>query len=152
MNLSKKIGKNNENLQTILDVYKEDIDAAPARLAIKGKTLGEANKEHVAWLVYYDQCRVELRALAKHMHARMERVRGELYQKYTDKCSVALSERGKDKYIDKDDAFLDANDAYLEVDEVYEKFCAIVEAFKARGFALRNLVELQVHQMLDTPV
>lgn len=150
--IAKRVGKNNENLPAILAVYNEDIDQAKARLELKGKTLGFANKEQIAWLVHYDQQRAEAKILVKHLQSQVDRVRGQCTVKYVENYSRELSERTRDKYIDKDDEFLTINELLLETEEVYEKLNSIVEAFKARGYALRNLVEVNVHQITDTPL
>jgi hypothetical protein len=152
MSVIKYLGKDNENLQAMLEIYEDELKLAATRLALKGITLAQANKEHVGWLVHYDEKRAELKVLMKHFQTQRDRVRGRLLKVYTEKPSIALSERAKEKYIDNDDEFLDANDRVLSVEEVYEKYTAVVDAFKSRGFALRNLVELHVHQLADTPI
>jgi PP-loop superfamily ATP-utilizing enzyme len=152
MSSVKRLGKNNENLPGMIEYYNKEIRESLSKLELKGKTLGQANKEQVAWLVHYDERRAELKALVKHFQIQVDKERGKLYLKYTESYSRELSERGKDKYIDKDDEFLIINEQLLEIEELYDKFTAIVEAFKARGFALRNLVELNVHQITDTPI
>jgi hypothetical protein len=146
----KKLGKNNENLPNLLAAYEAEIALAPGRLELKGKTLGTANKDQIAWLVHYDERRAEAKVITKHLQMQVDRARGQLYKQYTETYSRELSERTKDKYIDKDDEFLDINEKLLEAEEVYEKLTAIVEAYKARGFALRNLTEVNVHQITDT--
>jgi hypothetical protein len=136
----------------VLSPYYDDIDVVEARLALKGKTLSEANKEQIAWLVHYDQRRVELKAIVKFLQLRVDQVRGRLTHKFVENYSRELSERTREKYIDKEDEFLDINEKLLEVDELYDKYNAIVEAFKARGYALRNQVEINVHQLSDIPL
>jgi FMN phosphatase YigB (HAD superfamily) len=149
MNIVKYLGKDNENLQAMLELYDEELKKAPERLSLKGKLLSLANREHVAWLVHYDEKRVELKILTKHFQAQVDRVRGRLFQQYTDRPSREYSERAKDKLIDNDDEFLNANDLLLQVEEMYEKYAAIIEAFKSRGFLLRNLTEIQAQQLND---
>lgn len=144
-----QLGANYEKLIDILDPYDADIAAAADRLTFKSKTITEANKEQAVWPSYYDQRRAELQTLSKYFQQQVNKTRGLLFQKYTENHSRDLSERDKQKYIDKDDEFLTINELYLEVDEYYEKFKAIVEAFRIRGYALRNLVDIQINQLND---
>jgi hypothetical protein len=145
--LTSMVGSQYEHLDDVLNQYRSYLDEAPDRLRISGKPLGKANGEQVGWLAYYDERRVELKALVKYTDMRVASVRGRLYRQYTEIHSRELSDRMKDKYIDNDNDYLVMNELLIEIEEVYEKMVAVVEAFKARGFALRNLTELAVHEI-----
>ena len=140
------LGKNYERLPALLAEYDEHLALAPERLAIKGKVIEEALKEQAAWPVFYDEKRRELNTLVKHMDSRVSAVRGRLYRAYTENYSRDLPDRTKDKYIDNENDFLSINELYLEIYELAEKYDAVVEAFKVRGFALRDIVVARTHQ------
>lgn len=146
------VGAQYEHLDEILEEYRQLIEQAPANLRIIGKPLGKANGEQAGWSAYYDERRVELKTLMKHVEMRVASVRGKLYRQYTEIHSRELSDRMKDKYIDNDSDYITMNEVLIEVEEVYEKMAAIVEAFKARGFALRNMTELAVHEITETTI
>lgn len=139
-----------DKIMAALVAYEDDILAADSRLTFKGKSLEAANKEQVTWLAYYDERKVELKTFVKRLTMFVEQERGRLFQIYTENYSRVLSDRAKDKYIDRDDEYISIQEKLIEVEEMYEKFAAIVEAFKARGFALRNLVEIKVNQIDDS--
>lgn len=139
-----------DKIMAALAEYEDDVLAAAGRLTFKGKTLEAANKEQVTWLAYYDERRVELKTFVKRLNMHVEQERGKLFQLYTENYSRVLSDRAKDKYIDRDPEYIAAQEKLIEVEEMYEKFAAVVEAFKARGFALRNLVEIKVNQIEDS--
>jgi len=63
------LGQNFENLLSLLAQYDEHIEAAPERLAVKGKVIEEALKEQAAWPVFYDEKRRELNTLVKYLDA-----------------------------------------------------------------------------------
>ena len=149
MSIITSLGSRYENLPAILQRYEEDIDEAEGRIKIQGKTLAVANREQAGWASYYDTRKVELKALVKLFESRVSSVRGRLFRKYTENASRELSDRAKDKYIDHDEEYTNIYDMLLEVEEIYEKMAAIVEAFKTRGYALRNLTDLVVNQLTD---
>lgn len=142
-------GKNIENLPDIIDRYTSYLEDAERNLQIEGKNLERANVEQAGWINYYDQRRIELRTLVKFMEAKLEQIRGELWTYYTEKYSRDLGPRDKDQYINNESKYLDYLELYLEVKEIYDKYEAVVEAFKSRGFALRNITDLRVHSLAD---
>lgn len=140
------LGKKYEKLPLIIAEYDAHLDEAQSRIAIKGKIIEEALKEQAAWPVFYDEKRRELNTLVKFLDARVSYVRGKLTRAYTEQYSRELSDRIKDKYIDNEDEYMSIYEVYLEVLELAEKYDAVVDAFKVRGFALRDVVTARVHQ------
>lgn len=136
-------------LPELLEKYENMLSDAEEHLKIEGKNLEKANIEQAAWQSYYDERKVELNTLLKFFEARVDSTRGRLFQKYTETYSHDLSDRAKDKYIDHEDAYLTNYELYLEVKEMHDKYAAVVEAFKSRGFALRNIVQLRVAALED---
>lgn len=143
MNLIRAIGTECQNLQMIIDQYEEDLEDAEKNLSIKGKTLEGANVEHASWMSFYDQKRVELSTLMKHLEKDVERIRGKLWQQYTEKMSRELNTRDKENYINNEPAYLNKKEQFFMVSEIHGKYAALVDAFKSRGFALNNIVKLR---------
>ena len=144
------LGENYEKLPDLIDEYQTALDQAEGNIQISGKRIDLANIEQASWLAYYDERRAELRTLDKHFDAQVARVRGRLFRQLTENNARDLSDRAKDKYIDSEPAYLEMYSIYLEIHEMYEQFIAIVDAFKARGFALNNLVKLKVAAVEET--
>ena len=132
------IVKNPAKIVDVLASYQTEIDELEGRLAIRGKTLEYANQEQAGWYVYYDERKVELKTLTKYFQMRVDKVRSQLMRRIIDNSARSYSDRQIDKIIDSEDEFLSMQELMLEVEEMYEKYAAIVEAYKARGFALRN--------------
>lgn len=143
MNLIAAMGKEGQNLPAIIEQYEEDLEDAEKNISIKGKTLEGANIEHASWLSFYDQKRVELSTLMKFLEREVERIRGKLWQQYTEKMSRDLNTRDKENYINNEPAYLAKQEQYLMVSEIHGKFSSLVDAFKSRGFALNNIVKLR---------
>lgn len=146
MSIIPKLGTNFCNLPDVLDRYVLEIESAGERLALKGKSIEQANRDQVEWSYHYDQQKSELETLSKYMLMRVDRTRGEQYRKYTENYSRELADRAKDKYIDHDPEYLSIYELYLEVFEVLDKIKSVVDAFKTRGYALRQINEARVHQ------
>lgn len=126
--------------QNRLTNYKEE-------LSLEGKSLGEANKEQATLMVYYDQQRVELDAIIKMWESKMSFYKGILYKKFNENYSVVLSERGKDNYINHDKLYNNMLRRLIWLQEIHDKFKSVVECFKSRGFALRNITDLRIHEL-----
>ena len=134
------LGKNFEGLVKLIGSYEDLLDTAKGHLALKGKTLGQANKDQME--VYeFDERLSELNILSKHMQAHVDKVRAERARFIKDNGGLAWSERYLDKIIDSTPEFLRINELYLEVEDMKGKYQAVIEAFKTRGFVLRNLNE-----------
>jgi hypothetical protein len=127
----------------IVEEYEEHLSDAPNRLAIKGKTLQQANVEHAQWMFFYDQKRIELYILKKHMEKEVARVRGKLWVQYTEVHTRELNARDKDNYINQEKSFLNKDELMLIVQELHDKYAALVDAYKSRGYALNNIVKLR---------
>lgn len=141
------LGESFANVPNIIEAYQDDLASIPANLNLKGKTLKQANLEHPTWYAFYDERRVELSIFSSLLETEVERTRGRLLKKYTENYSRELPERAKERYIDSEQAYIDVFKVYLIFKELQDKYAATVEAFKARGFALKNLVELAVNDL-----
>lgn len=149
MSLIHDVGKKLEHLPGVIDTYSGYLEDFESNLKIEGKNLERANVEQASWGSYYDQRRIELRTLVKFMESELERIRGKLWTFYTEKYSRDLGTRDKDQYINNDQEYLSYLELFLEVKELHDKFEAVVDAFKSRGFALRNITDLRVHSLAD---
>lgn len=143
MNLITAMGKDGQHLPAIVEQYEEDLCDAEKHISIKGKTLETANIEHASWMSYYDQKRVELSTLMKHLEREVERVRGKLWQQYTEVYNRDLNTRDKENYINNEQAYLTKHEQFLIVAEIHNKYASLVEAFRSRGYALNNIVKLR---------
>lgn len=147
MSLISQLGKNKENLPSILDRYEAEIVNVEQILAIEHKTLEVANRETSTWQYFYASRKIELQMLVKYMEAEVESVRGNLFKTLSKTNQRDLSDRAKDKFIDAEQAYLDVYEILLEVKEIHDKYSAIVDAFTARGYALNNITKARVAEV-----
>lgn len=143
------LGEQYKNLPDVLDDFRNDLSKAEAELQIRGKSLERANQENPSFKYYYHQRMVQLNTLVKYFEQEVERVRGKLFKSLTENNNRDLSDRAKDKYIDNEQKYLDTNELYLEVKEVRDMYEALVDAFRDRGYALKNITEARVAQLED---
>lgn len=141
------VGKDLERLPIVLAEYDEHLIDISAILAVKGKIIEEALKEQAAWPIFFDEKRRELITLTKLLEARVASVRSKLFRQYTENSARALTDRTIDKYIDSEPEYLSMNELYLEVKELTDKYEAVMDAFKVRGFALRDVTQLRIAQL-----
>jgi len=138
------LGEKRENLPKLISKYTDDLGKVAEEINLEGKTLERANREHASLQIFYDERKSELYILLKYMEREVERVRGELWRKYTENYSRDLSQKDKDQYINNDPKYLVENQLYLQVEELYKKYSAVVDAFTSRGYVLRNITNLRV--------
>lgn len=150
--LISKLKDDNSNLFDLLEPFFVGIDEVEDRISLKGKTLAYANQEQVSWQVYYDQQRIALHGLLKYLETKMESEKGRLWKIYTEKHSRELKNYDKNHYINNNETFITFKQLVLEVEEIYNKYVAICDAYKTRGYALRNLTDLYVHSLQDVTI
>lgn len=144
---AKDLKERYKNLPDILATYDKELINSEQDLAVKGKSLENANKENPALFAYYDQRRLELKTLVDFMENQVQRTRGQLFRSLTENNNRELSDRAKNQYIDGEQAYLDIYEIYLEVKDLYQQYDSVVEAFKLRGYALKNITEIRVAQL-----
>lgn len=149
MSLIVELGNELENLPAIVKRYKESMVNCEDKIALKGKRLEHANREQASFLFFYDQRRAELKTILDFIDARVKRVRGDIFRRYTEKSNFDLSDRAKEQYINRDAEYLDTYELYLMIKEIFDKYCAIVDAFKARAYALNNITKIKTSNIED---
>lgn len=150
MSETTELGREFGYLPELLEKYEEELENAKAVIKVEGKLLEKANLEQASWQLYYDEKRAELSKVLKQIEMKKEQIRGQLYKSYTENYSRELTQRDKEQYINNETQYLSIQEIYLEVQEMYEKFVALMDAFKSRGFALRNVTDLRVHSLENT--
>lgn len=143
------LGPEYKRLPNIIAEYDDELARVSERLSISGKTLEEANKENSAWSYYYDERRVELKALVHYFENELKRVTAKLYKSYKENPgrNIELTERELLRWLDQDDAMIKVRALALEVQEIYDKFVAIVGAFQSRGYSLNNITKARVAEV-----
>lgn len=152
MNVLDKISQDISLLPDIIEEYENLIDEEEVakKLQIRGKALETANTEQASWQFYFETRKAEIHSIVKWLEGKLAAVRGKYFKTYTEHYSRELSDRQKDKYIDNEKDVLDQLEVYLQVKELYEKYEAVCNAFKSRGFALRNITEIRIRSLEDT--
>lgn len=130
-----------------LDKYRfvrEDVDG---ELALKGKELGVAQREHASRAYYWGARKAEISVIVKRLEAKVAAIRGRLVRWYKDNDAINSSERQIEKYVDAHDEFLTANEVLLEAEELYRQYLEIEAAFEKRGFIIRDHTNSRIHEV-----
>lgn len=149
MNLTLRIKPDLSNLVEILDEYDQVFDKAEQDLEIAGKTLHDANKDQPNHMSFYGSKLVELKALQKFVDMHANSIRGTLWSEYKEKYSITLGTKDIDQYCNKEEKFININQLVILVHESVGHFEALLEAFRARGFALRNITEARIAEVSE---
>ena len=148
MSIKEQVGENYVNLSKVLEPYLEELSNYEQHLEIKGKTIELANREQPQHLAWYDERRVELSTLVKFFESEIARVRSKLL-KGMEQYPRDLTDRMREKYVDQEETYLKVYEKYLAVKEVYGLYESIVDAFRARGYALNNITKIRVASLED---
>ena len=149
-NLRHSLKEDMSNLLDLLEPYWAGLSQAEANLSLTGKPLGIANQEQVAWQSYFDEKRIQLNGLLKLLNQKVDAKKGELWKSYTEKSKRELNSTDKVQYVNANPAYHTIQQLQLEVQEIYDRYQSICDAFKMRGFALRNLTDLYINSLQDT--
>jgi len=149
MSIILKLLPNLSNLGDVLDVYTDILHGAEDDLMITGKTLHDANRDQPLHMSYYGQRLVEVKTIRKYVDARVDQVRGTLWVGYKERHSVALGTRDIDQYVNKEDSYVAMSDMSIITSELLNQFEMLLEAFKSRGYALRNITESRIAEVQD---
>ena len=137
---------NNKEI-ALLEQVVEAIDKAPDIMNIKGKTLADAQKEQTAWPIYYEGLRSKLARLIKLKKIQLDRVKSEVYVTFNEKYTRELSHTQINTYIDGDATVVELRTSIVELETVLEDVNAILEAFKMRGYALKDLTSAMINEL-----
>ena len=149
MTIINEIGEKFKKLPAVLSEYDKELDLIESRLTLENITLERANMENPTWLSFYDQKKVELKILNDYMEMRVNQCRGRLFARYKENNMVSLNATEINQYINNEDAYVELFEILLEVQEMYEKYKQVIEAFKARGYALNNITKIRVASLED---
>jgi hypothetical protein len=142
--------RDNQKYTMMLERYVQleaDFEEARAALTFKGKTVNEANNDQAQWPMYVDERLGELKTICKKLEVTVELVRGTVTREL--KGSAMDLGRELTRYVDRDDRYLDIQERFLLFDGLREQYAALSQAWTTRGYALRNKVDLLVHQIKD---
>lgn len=134
-------------LSDFFEYYDEHLEAAAAKLNLTGKTIEAANKEQALYYRFYEDKRQEVKAVLGFVEAWVACVRGRLYEKYMTNHNASFKDREVNQFINHKREYLDVYEVLLAVQELADKYNAVVEAFKMRGYALRNITDLRINQL-----
>jgi hypothetical protein len=129
-------------LDSVIELYQNDLIEADDIIKLKGKQIDFANVEHSGWANYYHQKGVEVKNIKDYVEMKLDEVQGQLWMKYTEHYDRQLAQKDIERYIKQNQEYLDMYEKYLKVNELWGQFERVRESFKTRGYNLNNLTKL----------
>lgn len=129
-------------LDSVIELYQNDLMEADDIIKLKGKQIDFANVEHSGWANYYHQKGVEVKNIRDYVEMKLDEVQGQLWMKYTEHYDRQLAQKDIERYIKQHAEYLDMYEKYLKVNELWGQFERVRESFKTRGYNLNNLTKL----------
>lgn len=129
-------------LDSVIELYQNDLIEADEIIKLKGKQIDFANVEHSGWANYYHQKGVEVKNIRDYVEMKLDEVQGQLWMKYVEHYDRQLAQKDIERYIKQNQEYLDMYEKYLKVNELWGQFERVRESFKTRGYNLNNLTKL----------
>ena len=121
-----------------------------ADVKLENKSAKEVNVEQPTGIIKYGYCAVQAKTLIDFVEIKLKQRKTFLHKKLIENSNHSFTDREREKLFDDDEAYLDMQILLLEVKERYGLFSNILNAYTARGFALRNINELLTEFIGDT--
>lgn len=128
-----------------------EIASGHKKLKVRGELQAEA-AEQPSWLGFYDEMRATLKAIKTHYEAKAKKKRGELYKTYNENYQKTLRQSDIEQYINCHKDWTDLDDLCREITLTYEKMEGLVEALRAKGWAISYIVKLRTTGLEDALV
>ena len=130
-------------IASVLSEYEKYIADAETILPLEGKTLRQSIQEQAPYQSFYDQKKYELKTLKSlYKNEVVDKIKGELWKDMTKRSNIDLSTKDKEMFLLSEKKLCDSNTLLLMIEEAYYSIESICDAFRARGFAIKNLTEL----------
>lgn len=123
------------------DVILEDKNVL-ADIGLENRTVKEVNVDQASGIVKYGYCAVQAKILMEFVEIKLRQRKTFLHKDLIENNNHSFTDREREKMFDDDETYLDMQILLLEVKERHGLFTNILEAYKARGFALRNINDL----------
>jgi hypothetical protein len=145
-----KIKNDLSNLPDLITLYDAEVEQAEQNLMLEGKNLVTANSEQPMWYHHYNKLLQQLKIAQKFVDNKLDAKKGSLWIQFKENHSRALAATDISHYIENEKSYADIKTMALVVGEMVGEMEVLVKAFEQRGYTLRNLTELRVHELQNT--
>lgn len=145
--LALQLAEDYSNLPDLISKYDNILEDAKDDLAISNKTLMQCNSEQPILFAKYNKHHQEIKSLLNVIEIRLEKKKGDLWKKFRETSNVALSTTDLTHWIEGDTQYNKIKIYHAMVVDVVNNMAALMKAFEQRGYVLRNLTDLRVHEL-----
>lgn len=137
-----QLSENINVLPELVEKLEKDIEQAEQYLLFKGKTMRSIQDEQVQWHIYYEQRKNEAKSMIRWLNRKLATKQTELFKQSVEHYQFDLSDRARERIVATDPACLDIEELIMEVELILDKLQSICDAFKTRGFIMRDKTSL----------
>lgn len=135
------------NIPDIIDEYDQLLSTVQDDLVLKGKTLQDANREQATLYATYAKKLQEVKTLWRWLDTHVDSVKGRRWAVLKESNNIALSSTDLNHYIAADTEYVQQKNLLIIVQELMGQYEVVVKAFEQRGYQLRNLTEMCIHEV-----
>ncbi len=138
-----KVVNNLSEVVNVVDYYNNELETAKNEPKIFGNI--EKNIQELSGIMSYRFIQLqELEAILKYLNIKNDKLRSDLYRKYTEHYNRALTDRSIEKYIDGEDTIIDMCMLINEISLVRNKYLGLIKGLETKAFSMTNVVRLRV--------
>jgi len=140
----------NELVDGIVEYYEDSVfPEAQGDVDLKNKKLADANREQPQHSFKYGKHKAVLKAILKMADERKNQKFAQLIRKHAEGSNYALDNVSRKQWAEGDETLTPYINTQAKILYLFTEIDIICKAFEARGYALKNLTELRLHEMDD---
>lgn len=147
MSIDRLIGKKYERLVESLIQFEDDLESYPDHLTMVGKTLATAQYEQSGWCAYYGERANKLKHISNRLEADLAVMRSIAFINIKENHTRDLQRLDIDRYLGSDKDIIEKIQLQLEVDYLLGQYTVVCDAFKTRGFVLKDVTAARIHDV-----
>lgn len=129
----------------LLGALEVDVQQVELDLAIRGKSLEEANREQPELYFKYNFIYQKLKAIAKMIDCKIDHAKSLKYKNYKSGSNVSLNTTDLNQWVTGEKDIQAMYTVAILLDEYLYQYDAIVKAFEMRGYSLKNVTESRIN-------
>lgn len=147
-----KLEDNLSNLNAFLASYDKKLSRIKADVRLDGVNLERACMEQTTFIPYYDQIGAELAYAIRKVEVQMTVSKVAAIERIVRTSGKNYGPQMLEKMAEADPVYVANHLAYIELRERYDRAEGAVKALDKRGFALANIVKININALRDITI
>lgn len=147
MSVTGDLNRDASGLMDLIKGYERKLEKWREDISIDGKNIEEVNMQQASLTAYYDQIKIELKAILDFLDMKVKETRSKSLKALNKNSSLSLSDRAKEKILDSDKSYISIYKLFLIAKEVHAKSDMVANNFAQRSYTLNNIVKIREKEL-----